>query len=81
MSRAARILIILAFSPITLLAQKTEPPNPAVIEGILKSDLKNMVVAQEMFYANHARYAKSLSELVHADMYSPSDEVTIVVIL
>jgi hypothetical protein len=63
------------------LAQETDTPDPVTAERTLRSDLRNMVLAQESFYADHNRYAKSTSELMGEDLYEASEGVTVVVIL
>ena len=81
MSRTLRILILVVFSPTSLLAQEPESPEPATVEATLKSDLRNLVTSQEVFFADHGTYAMSLSELAGTGIYSPSEGVTVVVIL
>ena len=44
----------------------------------LRSDLRNFLVAQERYFADHATYARSLSEM--ATIYVPSRGVTIVLL-
>ena len=44
----------------------------------LRSDLRNFVVAQEQYFADHTTYAVSTRQL--ADYFAPSDGVTVVLL-
>lgn len=54
----------------------TEVPNSA-IEAMLKSDLRNYITAQEAFYADNNRYAKTLEELKSGTGYQASSSVSV----
>jgi hypothetical protein len=57
------------------------PPDTVALRAAratLRSDLRNFLVAQESYFANHATYARSLREM--AATYLPSRGVTIVLL-
>jgi len=81
MSRTLRFLLLLALAPVPTLAQATTPPNTREIWATLRYDLRTMTTAQERFYSSHDRYARSVSEMVDAGVFNPSDGVTMVIIL
>jgi hypothetical protein len=85
MRKAARVLTFLAtLCPAALWAQQQQTPGPArvaEVERVLKSDLRNLVVAQESYYSDHNTYATSVAELSNLGLYDTSDGVTAIVIL
>jgi len=61
-------------------AQEAKPDSATVeaATGTLKSDLKNFVVAQEQYFAEHTTYARSLAEWT--TVFRPSRNVTLVLL-
>lgn len=72
MSRALLVTLFVLAMPLS--AQDRVPTAADSARARLasaRSDLRNLVVAQEAFFADNARYAKSLAEL--AQGYKPSE--------
>ena len=67
-------------TPATLAGQQEEPDSATVRAATrtLQSDLRNFVTVQEMYFADHSYYARSLHDV--GDMYLTSDGVTLVVL-
>ncbi len=68
--------------PATHVTAQEAQPDSAMVQAAtrtLRSDLRNFVVAQEMFFADHTTYAKSLHEI--RETYRPSAGVTLVVLI
>ena len=63
-----------------LTAQETQPDSAVVraATATLRSDLRNFVMAQESYFADHTTYASSLHAM--REIYRPSRGVTLVVI-
>jgi hypothetical protein len=62
-------------------AQQAAPPDTVALRAAratLRSDLRNFLVAQERYFADHTTYARSLGEM--ATIYVPSRGVTIVLL-
>lgn len=65
--RSLRMLVLLAAaaSPATLAAQQsdsTQADRDRMAMVAMKSDLRNLITAQEAFYADHAAYASSMQD-------------------
>jgi hypothetical protein len=76
---AALGLFLLGSTP--LVAQQPTPPDSVALraaKATLRSDLRNFLVAQERYFADHSTYAVSMREL--AATYVPSRGVTIVLL-
>jgi hypothetical protein len=62
-------------------AQQTAPPDTVALRAAratLRSDLRNLVVAQERYFADHSTYAPSMREL--GAIYIPSRGVTVMLL-
>lgn len=71
-------VILLPATPLT--AQEAQP-NSALLRAAtetLKSDLRNFVTAQEVYFANHTTYARSLHDM--GETYRASRGVTVVLL-
>ncbi len=84
MTRLTLLLSVVGVSLLTathMTAQEAQPDSATVRAATrtLRSDLRNFVVAQEMFFADHTAYAKSLHEI--RETYRPSAGVTLVVLI
>ena len=84
-TRVLGLVAILAVGAARLEAQQAAPPTGPTdtvalraARATLRSDLRNFLVAQESYFANHATYARSLREM--AATYLPSRGVTIVLL-
>ena len=67
--------------PATDLTAQEDQPDSALVRAAtrtLRSDLRNFVVAQERYYADHGTYATSLYAI--REIYRPSAGVTLVVL-
>lgn len=83
-SRVVALSVSLLFASLltaSLLAQaqpaaapKNEPNVPAIL-ATMKSDLRNVVVAEEMFYSKNTKYTNSLSDA----KFTPSPGVYVMV--
>ena len=63
-----------------LTAQEAQPDSGVIRAALrtLRSDLRNFVTAQEIYFADHATYASSLHAM--RELYHPSPGVTLVVL-
>ncbi len=63
-----------------LTAQEAQPDSALVraATATLRSDLRNFVTAQEMYFADHTTYASSLDAM--REIYRPSPGVTLVLL-
>ena len=62
-------------------AQAPATPDSATIEAakrVLKSDLRNFVVAQESYFADHGTYARSLRGIL--PVFKPTAGITVVLL-
>ncbi len=81
-----RLTLLISLAGVTLLpataltAQEAQPDSALVRAAwvTLRSDLRNFVVAQEIYFADHSTYAPSLREM--GEIYRPSPGVTVVVL-
>ena len=81
-----RLTLLISLAGVTLLpttaltAQEAQPDSDRVRAAwaILRSDLRNFVTAQEIYFADHRTYAPSLREM--GEIYLPSPGVTVVVL-
>jgi hypothetical protein len=67
--------------PATALTAQEAQPDSALVRATwltLRSDLRNFVVAQEIYFADHSTYAPSLREM--GEIYRPSPGVTVVIL-
>ena len=84
MTGSARVLVLvgsLVVGAARLQAQQAEQPDTVALRAAratLRSDLRNFLVAQERYFADHTTYARSLREM--ATIYVPSRGVTIVLL-
>ncbi len=82
-----RLTLLLSVASVSLLpatnvtAQEAQPDSATVRAATrtLRSDLRNFVTVQEMYFADHTTYASSLHAL--REMYRPSAGVTLVVLI
>ncbi len=81
-----RLTLLISLAGVTLLpatpltAQEAQPDSALVRAATrtLRSDLRNFVTAQEMYFADHSTYASSLHAM--REIYRPSPGVTLVVL-
>ena len=83
MSKVASVFALtglLLITPATLAGQQEEPDSATVRAATrtLRSDLRNFVTAQEIYFADHTTYASSLHAM--REIYRPSRGVTLVVL-
>ena len=83
MSRLGCLLALTAVPlavPLPARAQEPKPDSLTVLAAITtpRSDLRNFVVAQEAYFADHATYARFLRET--AEIYKPTRGVTVVLL-
>ena len=71
-------VILLPATP--LIAQEAQPDSALVraATATLRSDLRNFVTAQEVYFADHDTYAPSLHDM--GEIYRPSPGVTVVLL-
>ncbi len=71
-------VILLPATPLT--AQEAQPDSALLraATATLRSDLRNFVTAQEVYFADHMTYARSLHDM--REIYRPSPGVTIVLL-
>lgn len=72
---ASAVTASLALTTAIALFAATRRADTERIRAILRSDLRNLVVAEELFFSDSARYTKTLAEL--RSLYVPSRGVTI----
>ncbi len=81
-----RLTLLISLAGVTLLpataltAQEAQPDSALVRAAwlTLRSDLRNFVTAQEIYFADHSTYASSLREM--GEIYRPSPGVTLVLL-
>ncbi len=81
-----RLTLLISLAGVTLLpataltAQEAQPDSALVRAAwlTLRSDLRNFVTAQEVYFADHSTYASSLREM--GEIYRPSPGVTLVLL-
>ena len=79
---------LLLTTPATLVGQQEEPDSATVRAGtrtlqsavtaMLRNDLRNLVISQETYYADHMTYARALHDM--GETYRASAGVTIVLL-
>lgn len=73
-------LVAMAFLLVSTLAAQGGARDSATVQAAaatLRSDLRNLVTAQEAYFADHVTYARSLR---HINGYRPSRGVTVVLL-
>ena len=81
----ATLAILALTAPQIAVAQQPQTPpavlDSAVVEAarrVLRSDLRNFVVAQEMYFSRNSRYAASMQEI--SSIYKSSASATMIIL-